>query len=155
MRRHHQLTAIAIRKIRKPGRHADGGGLYLNVSANQPKPTPRNWRPAKSWVLMWKRGGKREAMGLGSIDTVSLAEARLAAADARKLVYAGDDPREAKRAARAGMMTFGQVADELFENKSSDWSHPKHKQQWQRTLEQHCLPLRGKVVAEISTEQRT
>jgi hypothetical protein len=40
----------------KPGRHSDGAGLYLNVSATG----------AKSWILMWKVAGKRREMGLGS-----------------------------------------------------------------------------------------
>ena len=33
-----------------PGRHSDGGGLYLNVSPSG----------SKSWVFMWVRDGSAE-----------------------------------------------------------------------------------------------
>jgi hypothetical protein len=38
-----------------PGRYSDGGGLYLNVKPGG----------AKSWIFMFARGGKRQAVGLG------------------------------------------------------------------------------------------
>ena len=60
------LTALRVRRLIKPGRHADGGGLYLAISD----------RGAKSWVFTWKRNGVRRAVGRGSANTVSLAEAR-------------------------------------------------------------------------------
>jgi hypothetical protein len=56
-----------------PGRHSDGGGLYLQIS-----PTG-----AKSWLFMFKRDGKRSELGLGSIRDVSLADVRQKASDAR------------------------------------------------------------------------
>ncbi|WP_436198243.1 Arm DNA-binding domain-containing protein [Ensifer adhaerens] len=52
-----KLTAAGIKNETHPGRHSDGGGLYLQVS-----PTG-----SASWVFMWKDGGKRTAMGLGPI----------------------------------------------------------------------------------------
>ena len=63
--KHNGLTALRVRRLTKPGRHADGNGLYLAISENG----------AKSWVFMWKRNGVRKARGLGSAGTVSLAEA--------------------------------------------------------------------------------
>ena len=52
----HKLSARTVATIGKPGRHSDGGGLYLNVSETG----------ARSWVFMWKVGGRRREMGLGS-----------------------------------------------------------------------------------------
>ena len=104
MHKRNGLTALRVKRARQPGRHADGGGLYLAVNENG----------AKSWVFMWKRHGKRRARGLGSAADVSLVEARDAAAEARKAVREGRDPR----AARAGTVTFGAVADDLFETLS-------------------------------------
>lgn len=53
-----KLTALKV-KSAKPGRHADGEGLYLLV-----KPTG-----AKSWLLRIQMDGKRRDVGLGSVDT--------------------------------------------------------------------------------------
>lgn len=52
-----RLTALGVRNA-KPGRHGDGDGLYLLV-----KPSG-----AKSWVLRVQAGGKRQDIGLGSVD---------------------------------------------------------------------------------------
>ena len=95
-----------------------------------------------------ERGGKRHARGLGSAVDVPLVEARELAAEARKAVREGRDPR----AARAGMVTFGHVADDLFETLSPKRRNAKHRYQWQRALELHCKLLRDKPVAEIGTE---
>jgi Arm DNA-binding domain len=138
MRKHNGLTALRVKRIRKTGRHADGSGLYLAVSETG----------AKSWIFMWKRGRKRHARGLGSVDTVPLVEARQLAAEARKAVREGRDPR----AARASTVTFGQVADELFETLSPAWRNGKHRYQWRRAPENHCKPLRDKRVVEIGTD---
>src|SRR5262245_37176862 len=66
------------------GLHHDGGGRYLQVTPNG----------AKSWFYRYKRNGKARDMGLGSLERVSLAEAREKAEGARKLHAAGRDPLE-------------------------------------------------------------
>ncbi len=44
-----KLTDTAVKSTRlPPGRHSDGGGLYLNV-------TPTG---SKSWLFMWVVGGQ-------------------------------------------------------------------------------------------------
>jgi hypothetical protein len=65
-RKSHQLTAITVKKLREPGRHSDGRGLYLAVSKTG----------AKSWIFIGILHGKRHVVGLGSVDNVSLHEAR-------------------------------------------------------------------------------
>ena len=70
-----KLTARFAEMITKPGRHGDGNGLYLVV-----KPSG-----AKSWVLRTVVHGRRCDIGLGGFPLVSLAEAREAAFDNRKL----------------------------------------------------------------------
>jgi Arm domain-containing DNA-binding protein len=45
MRESNRLTAIKVSKLSKPGRYADGHGLWLQVS---------KWGP-KSWVLRYMR----------------------------------------------------------------------------------------------------
>ena len=79
-----KLTAKGVEKLRKqPGMHLDGDGLYLRVQKNKKEIC------SAAWIY---RYNNRE-MGLGSITTVSLAEAREKAATARKLRLQGIDPR--------------------------------------------------------------
>ncbi|MDB5652160.1 MAG: putative phage integrase [Hyphomicrobiales bacterium] len=69
----------------KPGRYGDGGGLWLVVSKTG----------ARKWVFRFAFERRVTEMGLGSA-AVSLAEARLLAADARKLLAADLNPIQAR-----------------------------------------------------------
>jgi hypothetical protein len=62
----HRLSARKVEALRNPGRHADGGGLYLSIS----EPGGRRW------VFLYRWRGKATEMGLGSARDVSLARAR-------------------------------------------------------------------------------
>ena len=79
----HLLSAKKIQHLKDPGRHADGGGLYLRITK----------RGAKSWVFMRSKGGAgREEIGLGPVSAVSLAKAREIAAKMRETVATGGSP---------------------------------------------------------------
>ena len=137
----HTLSARTVATLTKPGRHSDGGGLYLNITASG----------ARSWVFMWKTDGKRREMGLGSQRDVPLAKARERAAEARQKLADGQDPIAA-RDNKPRVMTFGEAADALIESMSSSWRNEKHRAQWKMTLTVYCEPLRAKPVTEIGTE---
>jgi len=47
---------------------------------------------AKSWIFRYRRDGKLNDMGLGTLHTVSLADARQKAQDCRKLRLQKTDP---------------------------------------------------------------
>ena len=81
-RKINRLSPRAVATITKRGRHADGGGLYLQISAYS----------TKAWIFRYTLDGKSREMGLGSLRTVSLAEAREAARECRKQVREGIDP---------------------------------------------------------------
>lgn len=136
----HTLSARTVATLTKPGRHSDGGGLYLNI-------TPSG---ARSWVFMWKVAGKRREMGLGSLRDVPLTKARQRAAEARQQVADGLDPLASRD--KPQVMTFGDAADALIESMSSSWRNEKHRAQWKMTLTVYCEALRLKPVAEIGTE---
>lgn len=123
----------------KPGRHGDGGGLYLNVSATG----------SKSWVFLWKRDGKGREMGLGSYPAVSLAKAREFARQAREDVAAGLDPIDARK--QETEPTFAECADQFLASMESQWRNEKHRAQWRMTLTQYAAPIRGKRVSAIAT----
>jgi hypothetical protein len=136
-----RLTATAADKMKRVGRHADGGGLYLNVSKSG----------SKSWVFIWARDHRKREMGLGAFPTVSLAAARDRAIRCRKQVADGLDPiTERDRITRK---TFGEVADAYYETMKGDWSNGKTQYKWHRALVHHCGPIRDLQVAAIQTEE--
>ena len=77
-----KLTVSKIRKIDRAGMFGDGDTLYLNVL-----PTG-----GKSWIQRIAVDGKRRDIGLGPWPLVSLAEARDAAIDNRRLIRGGRQP---------------------------------------------------------------
>src|SRR6266436_3537820 len=87
MRNSNRLTALRVTRLNRPGRYADGGGLYLQIS---------QWR-TKSWLLRFERNGRERQMGLGPIAIVSLADARERAKAARRLILDGHDPIEVRK----------------------------------------------------------
>jgi integrase len=130
--------------------YGDGDGLYLQV----------RHADARSWVFRYKMAGRARLMGLGSLDDVSLAEARDAAVEARKLARRGVDPidhREAKRAeeiAARTRNTFKEVAEAYQDAHKASWRNTKHRQQWANTLTSYVYPVIGdKPVAAITVAQ--
>jgi hypothetical protein len=109
-----RLSATKVAKLTKPGRHADGGGLYLKVT--------RGRNGGKRWLFLYHRpgDGKRCEMGLGGFANVSLARAREKAAAARELLAEGRDPREAKEAAKV-VPTFGELAEQYIADHEQAW----------------------------------
>ena len=97
-----RLTARSVATIATRGLHTDGGGLYLRVGDGE----------ARSWVYIYRRLEKRTELGLGSVRDVTLAAARAKAANLRKSVLAGEDPKALARQSLAP--TFGQLADEYI-----------------------------------------
>jgi integrase len=83
------LKPTALRRL-PDGKHLDGGGLYLQVS---------NGGKRRSWIFRYGKGGCFN-MGLGSLDKVSLAEARLERIKALALLKEGKDPLQEKRNAK-------------------------------------------------------
>jgi integrase len=139
-----KLTARAAATT-KPGRYGDGRGLYLVVSETS----------ARKWVFRFSFSGRVTEMGLGSADSVTLAQARDKAHEARKLVSEGVNPIEARRKAGkvlAGKPTFGQIADALLVAKAPEWRNDKHRAQWKVTLAKYAMPLRALPVDEVDTD---
>lgn len=142
-----KLTDKAI-KAAKPGYHADGDGLYLQVKGNGEK-------NGRSWLFRYKVGKKTTWMGLGSYSTVSLADAREAAFLARRQLRQGVDPLQHKRATRAVEKkvprTFRIVAQEYIKEHKAGWRNEKHADQWVATLKSYAYPVLGDVEVDAIT----
>jgi hypothetical protein len=133
---HQQAFRRAAATFSRPGRHSEGGNLFLAIDK-----TGR-----RRWTFLWRRGGKTHEIGLGPASAVSLARARELASEYRDGLAKGVSPlerREAERRARDGKKTFGACADALLDAKSSEWRNAKHRAQWKMTLEEYAKPLRA------------
>ncbi len=137
-----RLSTVGVRNLSKPGLHADGGGLYLQIN-----PTG-----AKSWAFVFQWRGSRKQMGLGALRVCSLAEAREAADAARRLVAKGVNPIEERARTPEGGRTFGDVADQLIEALKPEWKNAKHVYQWEQSLKVDAAPLRALDVSAVTTE---
>lgn len=136
-----KLTEVGVRAAKVAGRHSDGGGLYLNVSASG----------GKSWLFMWTPpGGKRREMGLGAYPTVTLAKARAMANNYRVDVAEGRDPIAERD--QTPEPNFGDAADQFIETIKSEWTNAKHAEQWEHTVKVRCASIRGVMVSAIATD---
>jgi integrase len=125
------LTALKVKNA-KPGRHNDGKGLQLLV-----KPSG-----ARSWVLRVQHKGNRQDIGLGSIDDLTLAEAREKAAELRKIARQGGDARAARDKVDPIIPTFAEAVGKAHEALSPGWSD-KTGDAFKRSLEEHAVPVLG------------
>jgi integrase len=132
----------------KPGRHSDGGGLYLLVQPSG----------SRSWVLRVHLNGVRRDFGLGSFTAkpiqsviplhrrkeLTLGEAREKAREGRALAKAGINPSAQWRIPDpVETPTFEAVAREYHKQVSKSWRNGKHHKQWIKTLEDYAFPLLG------------
>lgn len=110
-----RLRDIIVKQL-KPGTNvvkvSDGGGLQLWV-------TPAG---GKHWKLAYRHDGKQKKLALGEYPVIGLTEARAAALEAKRKLFAGEDPgeekrreKEEKRAERED--TFAKIATEVLEKK--------------------------------------
>lgn len=146
-----QINRLSARSVQalldKPGRYADGGGLYLNTKGGH------------RWVFLFRWRGKLTEMGLGSASQghVSLKEARDAADAARTLLKKEKiNPLEARRASakeRTTTPTFGEFAATVIDNLAEGFSNEKHREQWTSSLETHAASIWKTPVNEIGTEE--
>lgn len=127
------LTAAGVKAaLKKPGRYADGQGLFLEVKS----------ATAASWILRYKSGEKMREKGLGSAFKLGLAEAREAAAKVRTQVADGHDPLAEKAAVKQAPI-FKALAQEVLETLKPGWRNNKHCHQWLRSLETFAFPVIG------------
>ena len=137
---HKRLSAAFVRAA-PPGRHCDGNGLYLYVQPSG----------ARSWVQRLVIRGRRRDFGLGSVQLVTLAEAREKARANRKLAREGGDPLAERRRAR-GIPSFAEATGRVLKQKQAGWRSKQHAKDWLSTLRRYAFPRIGKIaVSEVAT----
>ena len=167
-----ELTALEVGRLRRAGFNPVGGvpGLGLRIGCakedkglSEPHASDKKPRlpipSARSWILRFSFEGRRPEMGLGGFPEIGLANARIAARDARAQVRAGINPidaakgaRSAEIAKRAASRTFADCAAEYIQMKSPEWANVKHAGQWTATLATYAAPvIGGLLVQDIDT----
>ena len=139
-----RLSARTVSTVKKPGRHPDGAGLYLSISPNG----------GRRWAFIFKRNGKSREMGLGSAKTISLAQARELAGNARAILSKGIDPISEREVANHGAtshrLSFRDCAVRYIKDNQPGWKNAIHTSQWTTTLEKYVYPTIGSLaVADI------
>lgn len=138
-----KLSARQVATAVKPGLYGDGGGLYLQVSQVSENVT-------RAWVFRFMLNRRARKMGLGSVHTFSLAEARERARAARQQVADGIDPvearlvdRDARRKDEAERIIFRDAVKRFLAVHEPSWRNDKHRAQWRSTLETYAYPTLG------------
>ena len=152
-RERQRLSAQEVAKKKRPGNHLDGAGLYLQVRESD------GGGVTKSWLFRYTLLGKPQWMGLGPYPAITLASARLKAADARTMVANKVDPiatRDALKAQSAldaaKLHTFDQCAALYIKAHRAGWRNSKHADQWQNTIATYCSKIIGALpVNQIDT----
>ena len=138
-----RLTDTRVKSIKaeaKTKRYSDSGGLYLNVTASG----------SKSWVQRVQVNRSRKDIGLGSYPSVSLAVARVRAAENNERISHGRDPVSSKaykttnstRSKRVGP-TFEEIALRFHKRTSeSRWAENTAKN-WLLKFNKHYAATLG------------
>lgn len=141
------LTDTAVRKAKpadRPYKLADGGGLFVLIN-----PTGSKW-----WRLKYRFEGKEKLLSLGTYPDTGLAEARERRDAARKLLAAGADPGEQRKAEKAAgaeraANSFEVIAREWLAVKQPEWTPGQFEKERDR-LQNHAFPrIGGKPIAQI------
>jgi integrase len=134
------LTAIEVKNA-KPGRHADGHGLYLLVRTSG----------SRSWVLRAQVDGKRRDFGLGSATVVSLAQARSDAAELRTKLKRREEICRTVPTPKVLAPTFADAARSCHKAIKGGWRNRRHSDSWLASLENHIFPHIGSVRVDAVT----
>jgi integrase len=145
------LTDIAIKKLKpanKPLKVSDERGLFLLVN-----PTG-----SKLWRWKYRHQGKEKLMALGGYPDVSLAQAREKRDEGRKLLAAGSDPMDQRRAVKVAQRI---AMEDSFEAVARKWwaswqtaRSGRHADYVKRRLESDVFPIIGHhPIAEIEAAE--
>lgn len=148
------LTDVKLRSLNTPGKHFDGAGLYLEVTA----------AGGRYWRLKYRFGGKEKRLAFGVYPEVTLKAARQKRDEARRLLADGLDPgairqadkaeqkarqateAETQRLAAAGLPPPGSlevIARDWLTHRGGAWVE-KTRTSITRSFEQHVFPTLGR-----------
>ncbi|CAK7033333.1 MAG: Prophage integrase IntA [Desulfovibrio sp.] len=134
------LTDFQIKNLKytgKPMKVADGGGLYLYLSASG----------KKLWRLGYYFERKAKVLSFGEYPVVTLQKAREKRQEAKQLLADGIDPAAKRKIAKEEQISevkdmFRNIALEWFEARTTDFTE-KHRGTVMYRLEKYIFPVIG------------
>ena len=151
MERPKRLTQAFCKGVKQPGRYGDGRGgnglaLVVRLLADRSL--------GKVWVQqLWRRDRSTVNLGLGTLETVTLAEARATAAANAARMRAGEDVREPRGLPLAKRIpTVRAAADGWFDLQRPKWKGDRNEHELRQRLEKHAASLLGLRV-DVPTRQ--
>lgn len=136
----------------KPGLNRFGRGLYVRVRGG-----------ARSWIFKYQFKGVRREIGLGSIEVISVSQAKSLAQRNHGLIAEGVDPKDFRDGMKEEFAAGGEPAGVLFGEFVVEaiahveylrrWSSQAHARQWRTSIETYVTPFLGeKELASITTD---
>lgn len=130
-----RMTAATARRL-GTGKHADGGGLYLQVDDSG----------ARRWVLRTTHHGRRREFGIGPFPLYSLAEAREMAREMKKVARSGGDPVAHRDRDKRKSVSFQDAARTVHREHIVPHSRSARlPRDWWGGIERYALPVIGSM----------
>jgi integrase len=138
-------------------------GLYLQITPNGAKSWLLRMTTATSMIksvepdgsVREKRRQVRTEIGLGGYPSVTLAQAREKAREARDKIERGINPVAERKTVKASLsaahdrgLTFAEAVTRYLAVKLDGFRNAKHRQQWENTLATYALPHLGKMMVQ-------
>jgi integrase len=132
-----KLSDMGLRQLSKVGKHFDGGGLYLEITA----------AGGHYWRLKYRFADKEKRLAFGVYPEVSLKVARERRDEARTLLHQGVDPAVVKKQEKARLRhgaehTFRVVAGLWMDHQAARWISDT-REGIRVSLETHVYPTLG------------
>lgn len=138
MRGYYRLKAVQVKSLPE-GKHCDGGGLWLFKRPDG----------GGQWTFRFTLWGRQREMGLGSVRTLSLAQARQASEEVRRRVVNGEDPVKLKKIERGKLHRVENrleaIAMAALAAKTPELKGSGEDGRWIAPLRLHVLPKLGKT----------
>jgi len=137
-----ELTALEVKRLNRPGRHAVGtvSGLLLVIKDTG----------TKSWMLRTMIAERRANIGLGPYPEITLAKAHEKARDLKEIIRDGIDPIAEKRARRVTLkkksmqtVSFSEAARQCHKKKALEFTNAKHIDDWISSINRYANPIIG------------
>ena len=138
-----KLDALTLKTL-AAGKHFDGGGLFLLVTANG----------SRLWRMKYRHAGAERTLSFGGFPEVALKEARTRCDEARRVLRDGIDPMQARkdrltqdkakraRSEQDARDSFGAIAEEWLAIQAAGWMPSQTAKETIR-LRKHLLPWLG------------
>lgn len=145
-----QVQALVGGKERKPGKFADGKGLYLVIAKSG----------SASWIFRYTYGGNQKELSFGPGSELTLKEARENLELATRHLAAKRDPwsfmnaaaRRQQEQIKAGVPSFLEAAKRYIADASPSFKSKKTRQAWDRAMLHYAKPLHGKPINAITPD---